>query len=337
MRRSARSKRSIVVTVTTSCSVAATLLALLVCAVSPAVAAPSPAVMLDSAGTVFRAGKYARPARLATLSMKDLKYSTVADNIVGLVQLAQDENRIDPIAAMRIHRRYENVQRGDELLFSCLRVARCRPLQFADDAAVSPLHREILLRSPELTRPQVNQLAGSIAEHLMDDFFVSSGWTKVNGQVGRQGIDGLYLKIGNGVVKDVLIVESKYNGSLLKDTNHGRQMSPNWLTQKLKELQTAEPANEIYPQVAQYIGSGSYRALVWSLKVKDKSIVYEISRVKGKGDSVNLSPASPSYVDPKSKPVVIREIVVGRPKDSFERRLVAEYRAELDAVGPAPF
>jgi hypothetical protein len=331
MTRSRRSSLS-----TAAASAFAALLALLVCAMSSAVAAPAPAAMLEPVATVFRAGKYARPARLATLTAKDLKYATVADNIGGLVDLAQAENRIDLAAAMQIRRRYETVQRGDELLFTCLRAAQCQPMLFADVASVSPLHKEIVLRRPAVTLAQANQAAGDVSEHLMDEFFVGSGWTKVNGQVGRQGIDGLYLRIDRGVVKNVLVGESKYNGSLLKDTNHGRQMSPNWLTQKLKELQAADPANQIYPQVARYIDEGSYRALLWNFKVKDKSIVYETSKVEGKGGSSILSPASPADLGARSTPAVTSEIIVDQPKNSFERRMVARYRAELNAVGPAP-
>ena len=59
---------------------------------------------------VFRAGSYTKVGRLAVLHADDLKYATRAQNIDGLLMLAQAENRlasIDAVDALQLYKRYE--------------------------------------------------------------------------------------------------------------------------------------------------------------------------------------------------------------------------------------
>ena len=63
------------------------------------------------------------------------------------------------------------------------------------------------------------------------------------GNVGRQGIDGVYYK-ENGTPK-YIIVESKYGSSQLHDTKDGKQMSDNWIDKRLDKAVGSEKADEI--------------------------------------------------------------------------------------------
>lgn len=49
----------------------------------------------------------------------------------------------------------------------------------------------------------------------MHKFYTNSGWIKIEGEVGRNGIDGLYYQKKNGVIREVLVAESKWNKSRL--------------------------------------------------------------------------------------------------------------------------
>ena len=78
---------------------------------------------------------------------------------------------------------------------------------------------------------------GDVTEMIMDDYFKNSGWSKRAGEVGVNGIDGLYIKKSNGVVKQVLFVESKYNTSKLGKVRDGsKQMSKRWMLRKIDSL-----------------------------------------------------------------------------------------------------
>lgn len=62
---------------------------------------------------------------------------------------------------------------------------------------------------------RLNIVNGYSAECVMHKFYTSSGWTKIEGEVGRNGIDGLYCKKKNGTIHEVLVAESKWNKSRL--------------------------------------------------------------------------------------------------------------------------
>ena len=81
----------------------------------------------------------------------------------------------------------------------------------------------------------------------MDEYFKKSGWEKIQGEVGVNGIDGLYVKRDkDGNITNVLMSESKYNTSQLGDTKDGKQMSKDWIIKKLDNLEKAYPDNQDY-------------------------------------------------------------------------------------------
>ena len=170
----------------------------------------------------------------------------------------------------------------------------------------------------------------------MDRYFQGSGWTRVEGQIGRQGIDGLYIKRDGGVVKDVLIAESKYNSSPLGTTNHGMQMSEEWTRRKLVVLKAAYPDQPIYDDIGRYVDAGAYRGVVWNMKVEDQALYIKVSKVKSKGGDVEISDAAGTDVEDLWVHPTNRIPLNGTGK-GFEAQVAGWYRAELDGIGPGTF
>src|SRR5690606_6040493 len=123
---------------------------------------------------------------------------------------------------------FNGIDKGDALLRACLQKVGCKLGDFSRNAVASPLHTEIVKRDPTLGWVQANHAVGALSERVMHRFFTSSGWEALPGEIGRQGIDGLFVKRRGKVIPDVLVVESKYNSSTLQDTLAGTQMSDAW-------------------------------------------------------------------------------------------------------------
>ena len=62
---------------------------------------------------------------------------------------------------------------------------------------------------------RVNIVNGYSDECVMHKFYINSGWIQIEGEVGRNGIDGPYLKKEKGIIGEVLAAESKWNKSKL--------------------------------------------------------------------------------------------------------------------------
>ena len=78
---------------------------------------------------------------------------------------------------------------------------------------------------------------GNLAESIMDDFFLKDGWEKIDGKRGRNGFDGLYVRRDeNGRIKTWIAADAKSGNAKLNVTQHGKQLSPEWVEHNLKEL-----------------------------------------------------------------------------------------------------
>lgn len=281
---------------------------------------------------VFKAGDYARVARLANLTSKDLRFASKVDNVNGLLELAEQERRIDPIQMMRLSRAYSSSIDGDGLLLICLRVSACQPETFLQVVNTSKLHGEVAIRNPGLGLVQAHHLVGALTENLMVRYFRYSGWTRVEGQVGRTGFDGLFVKYEGDVIKDVLIVESKYNTSLLQTTNHGVQMSEKWVLRKMVELKERFPDESVYRKIEPFIEAGAYRSVLWNLKVEDDALKIGLSKVKSKGGTVDVGVALGTDIETFSAPFT-NSIQLHAPRDKFEEMVLGWYNGELGAIG----
>jgi hypothetical protein len=211
-----------------------------------------------------------------------------------------------------------------------LQVSNCNPSSFVDIARMSELHAEVVARNPLLNATQVHHAVGGISESLMVRFFESSGWVKAEGQVGRTGFDGLFLKLdASGQIRDVLIVESKYNSSALKSTNYGTQMSHEWVKRKVVELQAYYPNETVYRDLAAIIENDGYRARLWSMKVENRIVQIDLKSVQSKDSKVQLT-----FDELIERPP--RIINLASPKNSFERNFCDWYANALAAYVPIP-
>lgn len=277
---------------------------------------------------LFKAGKYQKMARLSSLRKADLSYATKPENINGLLDIAAQGNRFDAIDQIQLAKRFSTAQKGDEALLACLKVSECQPKKFIDIVNTSELHSEIALRQPGLNQVQVSHAVGEVTENLMVHYFKSSGWTQIEGQIGRQGIDGLFVKMEDGVIKDVLIVESKYSGSNLGSTNHGTQMSETWVRKKILDLRTKYPDEKAYQDIEKFVDAGSYRARIWSMNVENNALKIGLDKVTSKGGDVFRSPVPSSEASQFEN-----EIKITAPKNQFEENLVSNYNKELQRYG----
>ena len=218
------------------------------------------------------------------------------------------------------------MRKGDELLLICLKNVKCQPDSFYASAKNSDLHAAVLARAPALGATQANHAVGAVNEGLMLRFYENSGWKAVDGQVGRTGFDGLLVKVDDaGTVRDLLIVESKYNTSTLKATNHGKQMSDEWVRKKIQNLRNQSPDNEIYSQIESFIEKGAYRAQLWNMQVANGKASIELKSVHSKDGSVSLH----GVEDVERPPPVID---IRAPKSEFDRRFTNWYQEEMDLV-----
>jgi len=280
---------------------------------------------------LFKAGSYTKTGvSLSTLAIKDLRYASKAENVAGLLDLAQNESRIDTIKAMQLSGPFSSLRRGDALLLTCLKNTECQPDSFYAIAKNSDIHADVLARNPALGATQVNHAVGAINESLMLRFFTSSGWKAVNGQVGRTGFDGLLVKVDDsGSVRDLLIVESKFNTSALKSTNHGTQMSDEWVRRKIQALRIQAPENDTYWQIENLIDQGAYRARLWIMKVENGKASIELKSVHSKDGSVSLH-----YAEEAERPP--RVIDISSPQRSFDRNFSTWYFEEIDGLDGNP-
>ena len=108
---------------------------------------------------------------------------------------------------------------------------------------------ESQLRDPTSVAARSLRVRGNVGESMMDDFYLSEGWDKVNGQTGNQGIDGLYVRRGqSGQIERFQVVDSKVGGSALQNTKYGWQLSPQWTRKKLVDcLNAAKQAQAQHP------------------------------------------------------------------------------------------
>lgn len=281
-----------------------------------------------NATAVFKAGKYQKIARLGTLEVKDLTHASKAENIQGLLDIALQENRVDAVQMLQYERLYSFQKHGDQLLLVCLKATRCQPDKFVEIVKTSKLHSEIAFRQPELGSVLVNHAVGEITENLMIRYFESSGWKKIPSQIGRQGIDGLFIKMEGEIIKEVLIVESKYNTSILQLTNHGTQMSDQWVRRKVYELNSKYPDDTTYKTIDKFVNAGSYRAILWNIKADETSLKVSLRKVKSKGGNVTDYNVVGTENEVLAAPFE-NDIKIEFPKNKFEDNFVGWYKNEI--------
>ncbi|GAB6060010.1 hypothetical protein [Desulfonatronum parangueonense] len=196
----------------------------------------------------------------------------------------------------------------------------------------------ILLASQPSWAFDTRHVLGDSAEGLMQDYFKAGGWQSKQGQVGRQGIDGLFVKVENGVVRDVMMVESKYGKSRLGGNLicGGQQMSQSWLNCKLDDLikQAQRRGNSPeqirqYEQIKRHVGNNNYRGRLWNANVVNGKLSVDVQDVKSKGESVDLRRLSGGEryrIQSQGNTL----IDLKTPQNSFQQRIADSYFTNLD-------
>ena len=192
-------------------------------------------------------------------------------------------------------------------VFSCSTIPQAaNPPVVVKKPVVKPKKYEVNLTSGQI-QDRANKINGIATECMMNEFYLNPinkiRWQKVEGMSdGRHGIDGLYVKIVDGIVKDVLVAESKWNRSRLGSTKNKtvKQMSKQWILNKLKEVDVKDSQRAIYKQITQYVEKGIYRGILFNLKpsgellkiylytIKSKNDNNAIEKTKGRVISINL-------------------------------------------------
>ena len=279
----------------------------------------------------LRSARSAQLVRISTVTVKDLRLAERGANVVDLLELAESENRLGLTPARQLLRGYQAAEKGDEFLLRCLQVPVCEPARFLKTIQTSPLHAQVALRNPGLDTVQVNHQVGQISENLMTRYFGAGKWEQMEGQIGRTGIDGLFVFRKDGVIRDLLVVESKYNGSLLGETNHGTQMSKDWILRKLVELQSRHPENNDYPVLERLVSADAYRAILWQLEVTADELQVALRRMHSK-DSVVVQSPLPSEEIGEFGAKETERIRLRGDRSAFEIQMANWYEQELAAV-----
>ena len=269
--------------------------------------------------------------QVTKLTFKDLAYQSKGDNINQLIDKGIDSGKIDLFKMASLRKKYGNIKNGDRILLSCLKQTKCNPEEAATIAQKSELHAMFIERHPTMSLTLVNHKIGQIGESVMTKFFTASGWKQIPGEVGRNGIDGLFVKRDkNGNIIDVIFAESKYNTSRLKLTKaDGQQMSKKWLLAKIKRLDEAHPNNPDYKRLRSMVENDQYRARLINTNVKDGQLIVKMKSVHDKGERVALSSVKPGE-NTKGSFIKNRVINLSNPQGNYQKEIVKIFYAELN-------
>lgn len=259
------------------------LLVMAFCFSSIAYALPVGAVkLLDDTPSVAIKSK-----SLSQLKRTHLLTQSKTDNISLIFEKARAEGRLSIADQIKYAAKFKNLPNRDEILLACLKKEGCSLENAIKIASTSPLHNLVFIRSAPLSLTTANKLVGNVNEALMHKSFIRAGWKKINGEIGVNGIDGLYVKKNkSGVITDVLIAESKYNKSGLNKTANGKQMSKVWIKSHIEKLQAKYPDNKDYQSVKRFVDNDSYRSLVWNLKIDKGNMIFEVTKIHSKDGTI---------------------------------------------------
>ena len=164
---------------------------------------------------------------------------------------------------------------------------------------------------------KLNIVNGASAECVMHNFFVTSDWMQIEGEIGRNGIDGLYIKKEDEIVKEVLVAESKWNsGSLGKSGVNKliKQMSKDWILNTLNKLRDKNSDMD-YKQIEKLVKNDQYRARLFKLIPKEDKLQILLYKLTNKGSN-NFEMNKYNTID---------NIDINKPKNTFEQILVTSY------------
>jgi len=165
---------------------------------------------------------------------------------------------------------------------------------------------------------KLNIVNGYSAECVMDYFYTNSKWHKIKGEVGRNGIDGLYIKKKSGIIKEVLVAESKWNTSRLGKSGKNKltkQMSQKWVLRTLERLKKYGTIKD-YETIKKFVVNNQYRARLFKLlPINNDSIQIKLYKIKNKGfNAYDIFPERD-----------LKPIDLSTPRNSFEKNIIQAY------------
>lgn len=203
---------------------------------------------------------------------------------------------------------------------------------------------------------QLNKFNGDVTESVMSGYFKSSGWGQINGEVGVNGIDGLFIKKDKkGGIKDVMFVESKYNKSQLgyidKKTPNlkSRQMSKRALEKqvdnlivdtkkKMSKAVTLKDRARLKQQLSDYkviknkIQVDAYRARLFKMKpVGDSKFKITIDALEQKGHR-NITKKTLAGIKKYKANNVIIDMKKKYKTGSYEAKLQAKIKSSIKST-----
>lgn len=177
---------------------------------------------------------------------------------------------------------------------------------------------------------RLKKVNGDTAEYVMNKLLKKNGWKNIEGEVGKRGIDGLFVKYdADGNVKQVMVAEAKYGSSNLGTNKYGtdvknvRQMSKKGLLHQIDNLIKEYPNNKEYRQIRKHIQSGNYRARLFQLKNLGNTLSFEMKKILPNGDiGIKIEKLSRS----EKYKVNGLKIDFNNPKTKFEKSILNAYR-----------
>ena len=256
------------------------------------------------------------------------------ENLDVLLEKAVMAKRINSIDKYRLHILYSKWNNGVIFLAKCLKTKGCNPYKFYKEVYnKSSLYKYIYLKHPNISHSLLMQKVGLVNEKIMDKYFEKTGWTKIEGEVGRNGVDGLYIKSDkNGNIKDVMLVEAKYNKSTINKTSDGaKQMSKEWSTKKIDKLIKKYPDNPEYKVIKQKIISGNYKARLWRMSETDNKLNIELKKILPNEKNIKIIPLKGGEkvkVNYKNN----FTIDMNNPNNNFQKEIIQWYKEAINEV-----
>lgn len=154
----------------------------------------------------------------------------------------------------------------------------CMGVAIAQGEARSPAGASVDSRGAALGK----KVKGNLGERMMDDFYTSSGYEKIDCSVGVNGADGVYVtRNADGTIDNVIVSESKTDTSQLGRIDSGTgpyQGSQEYYLRKIDEkIQSLEKGPrtpetermiEDLKQIRRKIVYGDYRSRLFKMKIE---------------------------------------------------------------------
>ena len=275
-----------------------------------------------------------KPLCKGSIKESELFTKIGAKNLDVVLENAVMIHRISSIDKYRLHALYGKWKNGGAFLAKCLAIKGCNPYKFYKEVYNKPpLYRHIYLKYPNISQTLLIQKVGQVNEKIMDKYFERTGWKKINGEVGRNGVDGLYVKYDKyGNIKDVMLVEAKYNKSMISKTVDGsKQMSKEWSIKKLDELIKKHPNNPEYKIIKDRILSNNYRARLWKMSEKDGKLNIELKKIIPQQKDIkieNLTGSEKTKINYKDN----FSIDISNPKTPFQKEVLNWYKEAIEEI-----